>query len=208
MLLDVIADEAISPERLSRYPVIVLADVIALSDDQVTALRDYAAAGGKVQIFGEPRKINELGEPASRQVRGVISRDFGGIGLDRATADAHLISFVLKKFAGSIVKAPWTVRVAAYTQPNRLIAHLVNYDRDETPNRKLQGPELERPKAVDDIHMRIRLPEGRSADSVILFSPDRTKPLTIPFQQTDGLCVFRVPTQLVYAVISIDCQAQ
>ena len=204
VLLDVVADEAISAERLSRYPAIILANAMALSDDQLTAIRDYSVAGGRVFVRGETATVDENGMPRSD-----TSIEHAVVASGNTTAAAaDSIVAGLNQRGASVIKAPWTVRTTAYIQPNRVVVQLVNYDRDETPNKQLTGPELERPKAVNDIQLRIRLPDGRIADSVSLVSPDRREPLGIPFQQTDGHAVFRVPRLLVYAVIAIECQSR
>jgi hypothetical protein len=198
VLLDVVSDEAITGRRLSNYPAIVLADAISLSDSQLSAIRNYAATGGKVFVRGRAATIDENGK-----ARRNSSID-GAVSVDEETADS--IVAALTKMGASTFKAPWTIRATAYSQTDRTVLHLVNYDRDETPDKTLKGPELERPKAAEDIQVSLRLPKGRAATGVVQYSPD-SEPLKLSIQQRNGQVVFRVPRVLVYAVVSIETQA-
>lgn len=199
VLLDVIADEALSLERLSGYPAVILPRVRSLSDSQLKAIRDYAGAGGLVLVRGEFATHDEAGRSRQNALSPAAVRIEG----ETETAAESIVAR-LAKLGTSRIEAPWTVRATAYAQPDRLVLHLVNYNRDETPDRQLTGPELERPKPVLETPVRLRLPAGRLAESVTLFGPDRSAPVRIPFQQRDGQAVFRVPEFLVYAVVSVD----
>lgn len=55
-------DRLLEPEHISRYRVLVLPDVAALSDKQCRQLRDYVAAGGRIVATGETSLYDETGK--------------------------------------------------------------------------------------------------------------------------------------------------
>lgn len=199
VLIDVVADEAMSRQRLSRYRAVILPRVNSLSNSQLKAMLDYAASGGLVLVRGELATHDETGRPRPKGAR----PDVVTVGGDTSAAADEIVTR-LANLGASRIEAPWTLRATAYAQPNRLILHLVNYDRDETPDRQRKGPELERPKPVLKTPVRIRVPDGRQAESVTLFGPDRKAPVWIAFQQNKAHVSFRVPEFLVYAVVSLE----
>lgn len=202
VLLDVLADESIRPERLSDYPAIVVPDATALTVRQLASIRDYAASGGRVFARGQISKTDEAGESRTdSKIEGSISV----AGDSRVAADS--IQSTMLKHGTSDIQAPWTIRATAYSQPRRTVLHLVNYDRDETLNKQLKGPELERPVPAENISVRLRLPDARTVRTVTLHRPDQKKPLEVSFQQHDGRLVFHVPRVHVYAVISVEHHA-
>ena len=198
-LIDVVADEALSHRRLSQFPAVILPRVASLSDAQLKAIFKYAESGGLVLVRGEFATLDETGKPR----RKVALSDFVGVKGDAESA-AEQIETRLSNLGASQIEAPWTLRATAYSQPDRLVLHLVNYDRDESTDRRLEGPELERPKPVRSTPVRFRVPEGRLVDSVTVSGPDRRAPLRVGFQQNDGQVSFQVPEFLVYAVISLE----
>lgn len=201
-LIDVVADESLSQRRLSQYPAVILPRVSSLSDSQLKAILKYAESGGLVLVRGELGTLDETGSPR----RKVAQSNFVDVKGDAESA-AEQIETRLSKLGASWIEAPWTLRATAYAQPNRLILHLVNYDRDESVERRRKGPELERPKPVRSTQVRFRVPVGRKVDSVRVFGPDRPSPVRIDFQQNGGQVRFQVPEFLVYAVVGVELAA-
>ncbi len=200
-LIDVVADEKISPERLQRYPAVILPQVVSLTDDQLAALRHYAAAGGTVLVRGDVGTMDESGR----------ARDDAGIDGavvikgESAVDAAEAIESRIRGLGGTVIDAPWTVRATAYSQPQRTILHLVNYNREQgAPGNNRTGPETERPLAVEDIAVQMKLPGGRQARSVTLHAPDRDETITLKHQHQAGRVTFRVPRVLVYGVVEIE----
>jgi hypothetical protein len=202
VLLDVLADESVSLKRLSDYPAIVLPDATALTARQLTSLQEYAATGGTVFVRGRIAAFGESGE-----VRPDLKLDAAIPVAGEVTVAAEAIQSAIVKHGSSRIQAPWTIRATAYSQPSRTVLHLVNYARNETPYRKLKGPELERPVPAENIVVELRLPVATTVTAVTIHRPDQEKPLELPFQQREGRLTVNVPRVLVYAVISVEHQA-
>ena len=62
LLTDVIFDEAITPEGLARYPLVLLSNVSCLSDAQCGAIREYVRRGGHVIATMETSLYDEWGD--------------------------------------------------------------------------------------------------------------------------------------------------
>jgi len=58
---DVVLDDAISRERLSRYRLLILPNVACLSDAQIEAIKDFVRGGGSVVAEFETGAFDELG---------------------------------------------------------------------------------------------------------------------------------------------------
>ena len=106
---------------------------------------------------------------------------------------------------GTRITAPWTVRSTAYLQDDRLLLHLVNYNRDEGETREERGakPKNERPIAVENISVDLALPQGRRALSVKLHTPDGGEALNIEARLPPHRAVFTIPKIGVYGVVEI-----
>ncbi|MDA1165330.1 MAG: hypothetical protein O3B13_19705 [Planctomycetota bacterium] len=204
VLLDVVADENLTAERLQNYPAVILPTAVSLSDSQLAALRAYSASGGLVLQYDEAATLDESGTARrDSSIDGAVPVDAAPV----SDADAHVaadpIVTRLRQHGSSVIESPWTVRATAYQQPGRIVLHLVNYDRDESPDRQLKGPELERPKPVKNVAVNFRLPEGKSVTSVTIFSPDDSQTNTLTFKQRDGRVSFTVPAITVYVAVVI-----
>jgi hypothetical protein len=55
-------DRQLEPQHISRYRVLVLPDIAALSDKQCQQIRDYVTAGGRIVATGETSLYDELGK--------------------------------------------------------------------------------------------------------------------------------------------------
>jgi hypothetical protein len=62
ILTDVLLDNALSPEGLAPYPVVILADAACLSDAQCDTLRSYVEDGGHLVATMQTSLCNEWGE--------------------------------------------------------------------------------------------------------------------------------------------------
>lgn len=201
LLIDVVADEKLTRERLSRYPALILQSAVALSDKQLQAIQQFAADGGLVLVRGETALMNELGQ--SRRHSKFSQAKM--IAAESPTAAADKIVASLRASGASAIKCPWTVRASAYLKSNQLVLHLVNYDREEgAPETNRTGPATERPKTVQNVAVDLRLPHGHHATKVRLHTPDQKQPASLKFQSQANRVSLTVPELQVYGVITVD----
>jgi hypothetical protein len=199
LLLDVLLDQRITPERLSRYPAVILPQTVVLDDEQLAALRSYAKQGGKVLRHGETGTRTLSNAP--RQAADItLSVEVTG---DTPQAAADFIVKQLTDDGATRIDSPWTIRAAAYRQPQRALLHLVNYNRNEEVDKSLSGPASERPIAATNVTVRFRIPEGSQATAVTLHSPDKEQSRKLDFNTKAGHVTFTVPEIKVYSVISV-----
>ncbi|QDU93538.1 type 1 glutamine amidotransferase family protein [Lignipirellula cremea] len=202
VLLDVIDDEKLEAARLQRYPALILPQVSALSDAQLAMLRDYAAQGGQLLAVGDVGQLDEQGKPRTTGPFAKTTR-FDAADLE-AAADA--IQKRLQQDGASHITSPWTVRTAAYTQPGRVILHLVNFDLEDLPEgqKPVRGPAAEQIRDVQKVPVRLRLPAGTKAARVLLHTPEEEKSTSVPFEMADDHAVFVVPQLHAYAVCEVE----
>ena len=200
ILLDVLADENITPERLAQYSVIILPKTVALSDDQLSAIQDYALSGRTVLIRGNVATMDERGRKRPKvEIKSAVEID-----ADTINDAADAIETRLRDNGGTKIESPWTVRAAAYSQQDRIVLHLVNFDREEgAPENNRTGPETERPKAVENTSVRLAIPNNGRATSITLHVPEQEKSIDLPFKFADGFATFTVPRLRVYGVIAV-----
>lgn len=91
--LDLVNDWDLTPERLSRYRVLILPGAAALSDAQVEAVRRFVEGGGGLVATGETSLCDELGRPrddlALADVLGVSYRGRPESAVERPELDAN-----------------------------------------------------------------------------------------------------------------------
>jgi hypothetical protein len=202
---------------LSRFRVLVLADLALISDKLLSAVRDFVQQGGGVVITGESTHFDEhsvrrrkpgladlFSEPPGHKTlhampgkgRAVylpqilIPEKFHA-GLEPINRD-ELLEAVRWTAQGPLtveINAPSTVTMSFYRQPNgNQILHLVNYDRDHP---------------VSNITVALQLPHGKSAATIDLLSPDFSTKRTLQGQISGQELGFSVPKLEVYSLIVI-----
>jgi len=189
LLLDVVADQKLSAERLARYAAIIVPGSTMLSPEQAAALNQYAADGGMLLAHGMdtstlPKAI--------------------GIQHDEPAAAADAIGARLRARGATSIRSSPHVRAAAYTQPGRVILHLVNYNRNEQPAKGVNGPALERPIPAEDVSIDLALPQGHQASNVKMHTPEANQPMKLQAQFEGNRVTFRIPRFGVYAVIAVE----
>lgn len=201
LLIDVVADEKLTFQRLSQYPAVILQSALALSDEQLRAIQHNAADGGKLMVRGETAVMNEVGQPRPRPALSNAKV----IEAESPTDAADEIVALLRAGGASTIESPWTVRANAYVQPNRVLLHLVNYDREEgAPETNRTGPATERPQRVRNITVDMRLPNGHRAMKVSLHTPNGKHQTDLKFRRQANRVSFTIPQILVYGVVAID----
>ena len=101
--------------------------------------------------------------------------------------------------------APWTLRVAGYSQPGRRILHFVNYNRDEKKGATIKGPGGECPAAVEGVEVDLRLPGRPPVRYVRVLSPDEAAPPRVTWTHQAGRLRFVLPRVEVYTLVEIRC---
>jgi hypothetical protein len=99
--------------------------------------------------------------------------------------------------------APWTLRVAGYSQPGRRILHFVNYNRDEKKGATIKGPGGECPAAVEGVEVDLRLPGRPPVRYVRVLSPDEVALAKVTCTHQDGRLLFVLPRVEVYTLVEI-----
>jgi hypothetical protein len=217
ILFDVLSDENLSEERLAQYDAVILPNARALSLEQCTLLAAYVSGGRLLIATGESASKNLEGErlPVSGLTRvfGLGETSKGekrhpfedGLLLTLPIVEAPPIVESLRTDLApglSEIDTPWMVRVSAFSQPERLLLHLVNYNRQETEE---GGPANEKPIAVADIGVNLRLDTADvQVIAVTLLSPDVPQREKLTWEQTGNRVQFQVPSVLVYGVVVIE----
>lgn len=205
------------PGNLSRFRVLVLADLALISDELVNAVRNYVREGGGLVMTGAATQFDEhsyrrenaaladlFGEPlrdkpltstpgkgrASYVPRIVIPENFR-VGVLPENRD-ELLNAVRWAAGGPLqaeVKAPETVTMSLYVQPNgHRLLHLVNYDEGHP---------------ISDIDVVLQQPSENPVVSVSLLSPDSGIPQTLSKAQRGRELHFTVPRLEVYGLVVI-----
>lgn len=207
-----------SPEKLSRFRVLVLADLALISDQLLNAVRSYVQEGGALVMTG---RVTLFDEHSFRRKQAGLANLFTEPLADKtlhakpgkgravyvpqiAIPDkfrtgmlpenrAELLEAVRWVAGGPFqveVKAPETVTMSLYGQPiGRRILHLVNYDEGNP---------------VSNIDIILQLPGAKQIASVKLLSPDFEGTRTLPVEQRGLTVRFRVPELQVYSLVVVE----
>lgn len=177
-------------EELSRWPVLVMPGCIALSDAQVGQIRAHVSRGGRLCVIGPlathdewmlPRDKPALDDlPQDRVVRIAENGDWMDA-VRRACGGPPSMSVASDPSVGS----PDGLRAELTEQPGRRMVHLVNY-RADNPMR--------------NVVVRVALPNGKTAKSVAMASPEHDSDIALPFRQGLGLVDFTVPAIGIYEI--------
>lgn len=107
---------------------------------------------------------------------------------------------------------PYTVRVSASRPANGggLAFHFVNYNREEPPRGKNGKPSAgrgisdEKPIAVQESKVVIRLPEGQTVSQVTFLTPETAAAMPLQIRVVDDRLHVALPEFLVYGVLLIE----
>ncbi|MFB3786717.1 MAG: alpha-amylase family protein [bacterium] len=176
--------------ELNRYRVLVLAGCVALSDDQITLIKQFVKHGGNLCILGEAGIFDEWMNPRPRA-------PFDDLPPSRVLrieeSDEFLETFreTYENQLSLVVDAPVGLCAELLDQPGRRAIHLVNFKT---------------PEVMKNIAVRIRLPEGQKAAAVNITLPPREQDQPVPFEWKEGLVSFYIPEIVVYAIAGIQWQ--
>lgn len=206
----------------SHFRVLVLADLVMVSDKLLDSLRSYVNGGGGLVMTGEAASCDEHGNrrrspglmdffsPSPHEenalhaqpgkgraafVPHVIVPDNFEIGMlpENRSALLEAVSWAAGGPLQVVVDAPETVTMSLYSQSDkRRILHLVNYDK--------QHP-------VSDVSVVLTLPAHVSVESVTVLSPDFDRSQTLITKQSGQAAQFTVPSLEIYDVVVIDLKS-
>ncbi len=207
-----------APGALSRFRVLVLADLALISDQLLNAVWDYVHQGGGLVMTGEatlfdehsyrrqPAGLADLftehladkvlhakpGQGRAVYVPEIAMPDEFRIGMLPENR-AELLEAVRWAAGGPLqieVKAPETVTMSLYAQPTgRRILHFVNYDEGHP---------------VSNIDVRLQLPAAtKQAASVMVLSPDFEGTRALTAERDGHNLHFTVPQLEVYNLLVI-----
>jgi len=218
---DLVLEETFSRERLDRYEVVIIPrGTKYLSDDTVSALRDWVEAGGRlIACGGDFARYDTLCREVERDAVAALTAEPGsrrtlGSGtvlyLPDSSPDGGLAAAADLLAGRELTAAPrehtWDPRSLKLncfirgegTGEARLVLHAVNYSV------KLHRTDVEPPIPIEDLRLRLRLPEGMVVSSVTAHDPAAEAPMPLDFTQDDRDLSFTLPRIEVYAAIAIE----
>ena len=175
--------------RPGQFPIVALAGCVALSDDDVQAIRRHASAGGRLCVIGSigthdewmrPRPFPALADLPKKSVLELSENEDWLAAIRKWTGGSSLV-----------VEAHPSIGLCTELteQVNRRLVHLVNYCKEQP---------------VLDATVSVRLPPTRRATSVRLVSPEHEDETTIQFTPAENRVEFRVPHVGIYEIAVIE----
>lgn len=173
--------------QLKQYKVLVLPSADALSDTQISLLKDFAARGGIIIKLGE---LGSRDENLNPRPAGALS------GVPVIDLKQEKDKALIKMEAASLVRinAPESVTANLWLSANgaSVDLHLVNYSADLAKNVwEFTGP----------VEVTVELPQGFEFDTARLSRYGRS-PVSMDFKRQGNRVSVKVPSLDSYAVIS------
>ncbi|MGH7869340.1 MAG: hypothetical protein ACREP9_17305, partial [Candidatus Dormibacteraceae bacterium] len=202
---------------LSRFRVLVLADLALISDELLSVVRSYVQQGGGLVMTGQATRFDEhsyrrkeagladlfakpldtnaiqgsSGKGLAVYVPEIVIPDTFRVGMlpRNHTELLKAVNWAANGPLQITVEAPETVSMSLYSQPSGLrILHLVNYDKKH-------------PAA--EIAVTVQLPSEKLIHSVTLLSPDFEGTQTVATEQSGRRLHFVVPRLEIYDLLVI-----
>ncbi|MCC6695671.1 MAG: hypothetical protein IT365_08570 [Candidatus Hydrogenedentes bacterium] len=173
-------------QELSRYPILVLAGCVALSDAQSSMIAKYVAEGGRVAVVAALATHDEWVRPRAVPALAALS----GERVLRCQTVPELMDAIAKAWPDRMtldVSGPQGLCVEVTEQPGRRLVHLVNYRED--------GP-------ARDVRVQLRVP--KPVRSVTLANPERQSDTQLSVDAKDTSIVFTVPEVAVYEIAIVE----
>lgn len=175
---------------LHRYRGLVLAGCVALSDSQISIIRQFVRDGGRLCIIGPvathdewmlPRPTGRLDDLPPERVKRVVAPEDWLSATSWASGDDASLSIDVG--AGHDAAAGLCAELTERTDCK--LVHLVNY-RSGAP--------------VNSIRIRLAVTPGAQVQKVTLAGPDHSDDLSLTFTQQQGFVTFTVPSVKIYEV--------
>lgn len=174
--------------NLDGYRVLVLAGCVALSDDQISEIRKFVEAGGRLCVIGPVATHNEwMVERKKDAFEGLPAKSITRVAADANIGDA-LAQSVGRHYSASL-DGPEGLYCEYTAVPGSQLVHLVNF-RPERP--------------VKNVHVTMAVPKGKKVSGVRLASPDQKADKTLKFTKKGGDIAFTVPEIGTYGIAIID----
>lgn len=205
VLIEVVADEKMTPERLKRFAMVIVPDAMSLSSGQVKMLLQHAQ-NRPLLVIGDFATQDETGrtrkvawfEGIESAVR--LTRD------DVSSSEKWAAIFKNTSAKLSTIDAAWQVRATMYQTPNAAVLHLVNYAYDQEAFEALgkrPGTNGELPVAQENIKVNLNLPSDRKISQIKLHDPELKNSTDVTFEQVGARVEFTINKLNIYAVLEM-----
>lgn len=181
--------------NLSRYKVLVLPTIDAISDAQIEALKDFVQKGGKIVVC-DPRAGTRDENFNPRQKRAL--EGISVISMIDKTDQPDTALNAMRAVSLVSVEAPKkvTVNVWKSAEGQSLDIHLLNYDVDLEKNQA---------NPASSVQVTVKVPSNFYFEKAIWSRPGIRK-LDIPFEQKGYVVTFTLPSLQDYSVISLSAE--
>jgi hypothetical protein len=185
----IIYDTQLRRMRPGQFPLLALAGCVALSDEDVQALRRHVSAGGKLCAIGPFATHDRWMRPRSMAALADLPKE----SVLELPENGDWLAAIRKWTGGSSLEVETQPSLGLCTeltdQPDRRLVHLVNY-RKEQP--------------VLQATVTVRLPATRRVASIRLASPEHDDQPTVQFTQSENTVQFRVPRIGIYEIAVVE----
>lgn len=178
--------ETISAALLSRYEIVILPGIYALTGQERSALLSFASAGGTLIAYGEIDPALSLSPGESTYGSGKIYYDstkvpksYAQTGSEtiRATIEGKVEDYLSSRVVSGISQTYVNQQVWKTADPDRVYLHLVNHDIENT---------------LTNLTITLEIPSGFGPDKLYLTSPDLTEQ-ELNYTQSGQAITFTVP---------------
>lgn len=169
---------------LQRYPVLVLAGCVAMSDGQVAQITTYVRDGGSLCIVGPAATHDEWMRPRPKPALA----DLPAGQVARVAPEGDCVSGIASLCPGGLsleVKAEAGVCAELTSQTGRRLVHLVNYRQGEP---------------AKNVGIRLRVPDGHEVGELTLAGPGHAD-RSLSFRSQGPHVLAEVPIVEVYEIL-------
>jgi hypothetical protein len=170
---------------LKRYRLLILPGCAAMSDQHIAQVTQYVKSGGRLLLLGLAAIYDEWLFPRAKPGLDEIAQASGAVRVGPKDSVAEAVRKLLDGGPTVDVAGPAGLCAEFTQQADRRLVHLVNYRSD--------GP-------AQDVRVRLRLPAGKKAKSVVLAGPRHEADTDLPFEQDGQVATFTVPAVDVYEI--------
>lgn len=173
---------------LARYKLLVLAGCLALSESQVQQIKKYLESGGKVCAIGPAAIYDEWMNPREKPAFGDIpEKSFLHI-----YEKDHVFELIKDNYSDLFsiqIDAADGLCAELTDGKNQRFIHLVNY-RKNNP--------------IENVSIRVRVPEGKYIDKVTLICPTRMEDVRLHYKMEGDDILLTIPKVETYEVVMLD----